>query len=357
MKKLSIKKIIIGLLILVIICTSICIGVYFYLISPTSKESEEVSFNVSESEAYSTLGDDLKASGLIRSELAYRIYLKLNHINYHLEYGDYTLNKNSGVEGLIETFKKGSNTLAKTITVKFIEGKNMRSVIKTIQDNFSISDKDVLDKLSDQEYLDSLIEKYWFLTDEIKNKDIYYSLEGYLYPDTYEFFKEASVENIFEKMLDNFDRKVSSYKTDIEKSKYSVHELVTLASIIELEAGGADRKSVSGVFYNRIKAGMSLGSDVTGYYGAKMDDWSKGLGSHVNDCNAYNTRGKCVKALPVGAICNPSIKSIEAAIKPESHKYYYFVADCKGKTYLNTNYSGHLNTIAKLKREGNWCDK
>ena len=97
MKKLSIKKIIIGLLILVIICTSILIGVYFYLISPTSKVDEEVSFYVDESEAYSTLGDNLKEKGLIRNELAYKIYLKLNHINYHLEYGDYTLNKNSGV--------------------------------------------------------------------------------------------------------------------------------------------------------------------------------------------------------------------------------------------------------------------
>ena len=357
MKKLSIKKIIIGLLILVIVCTSICIGVYFYLISPVSKTDENVTFYVDEGSAYSNIGGKLKENGLIKSELAYKIYLKINHINYHLEFGEYSLNKNSGVEGLIETLKKGSNTLAKTVTVKFIEGKNMRSVIKTIQDNFSISDKDVLDKLSDSDYLDSLIEKYWFLTDEIKNKDIYYSLEGYLYPDTYEFYKDASIEDIFGKLLDNFGKKIESYKDSISKSKYSVHELVTLASIIELEAGGADRKSVSGVFYNRIKANMALGSDVTGYYGAKMDDWTDGLGKHVNDCNAYNTRGNCVKALPVGAICNPSIKSIDAAINPESHKYYYFVADCKGKTYLNVNYNDHLNTISKLKREGNWCDK
>lgn len=350
-------KIIIGIVLFCIICASICIGVYFYLIGPISKESEEVSFYVDEGSSYSMIGGKLKEAGLIRNELAYKVYLKLNNINYHLEYGDYTLNKNESIEDLIETFKKGSNTVAKTITVKFIEGKNMRKVIKTIQDNFSISDKDVLDKLSDSDYLDSLIEKYWFLTDEIKNKDIYYSLEGYLYPDTYEFYKTATIEDIFSKLLDNFGKKIESYRSDIEKSKYSVHELVTLASIIELEAGGADRKSVSGVFYNRIKANMPLGSDVTGYYGAKMDDWSNGLGKHVNDCNAYNTRGNCVKALPVGAICNPSIKSIEAAIKPESHKYYYFVADCSGKTYLTKSYNEHLNIISKLKREGKWCDK
>ncbi len=357
MKKLNIKKVIIGVFVLVILCASILIGVYFYLITPTSKNSEEVAFYVDEGSSYSMIGNKLKESGLIRSTLAYKVYLKLNHVNYHLEYGDYTLNKNESVEELIEVLKKGSNTLAKTVSITFVEGKNMRYIIKLLQDNLSISDKDVLDKLSNQGYLDSLIEKYWFLTDEIKNSDIYYSLEGYLYPDTYEFYKTATIEDVFEKMLNNFDKKVSPYKDSIEKSKYSVHKLVTLASIIELEAGGADRKSVSGVFYNRIKAGMSLGSDVTGYYGAKMDDWSNGLGKHVNDCNAYNTRGKCVKDLPVGAICNPSVKSIDAAINPESHKYYYFVADCKGKTYLNKTYNEHLNTIAKLKREGNWCDK
>ena len=351
------KKIIIILISVILVCVIAIFCTYNFMIKAPSKKSEEVIFNVAQGSSYSTIASSLKEKGLIKNDIVYKIYLKLNPVSEQLEYGDYKLNKNYDIEELISVLKKGSITLANTVKITFKEGKNVRHFIKSLNDNLKITEEEVLNKLSDSNYLDSLIEKYWFLTDEIKNKDIYYSLEGYLYPDTYEFYTTASVEDVIAKMLDNYSKKVEPYKSKIEKSKYNVHEITTLASIIELEAGGADRKKVSGVFYNRIKKGMSLGSDVTGYYGAKMDDWTNGLGSHVNDCNGYNTRGTCVKALPVGPICNPSVKSIEAAIEPDSHKYYYFVADCKGKTYLTKTYSEHLNIINKLKRENNWCDK
>ncbi len=349
------KKIIIGFVLLCIIIPVVLFVSYKRSINYHGK-NEKVIINVSEGSTYSTISSLLKEKGLIKSEMAYKIYIKLNKPT-SLEKGDCILNKKYNVKELIETLEKGSVNLSETKMVTFVEGKNMRYIISKITSEFDISEEEILDKLKDTKYLDSLIEKYWFLTDEIKNKDIYYSLEGYLYPDTYEFYTTASVEDVIAKMLDNYSKKVEPYKSKIEKSKYNVHEITTLASIIELEAGGADRKKVSGVFYNRIKKGMSLGSDVTGYYGAKMDDWTNGLGSHVNDCNGYNTRGTCVKALPVGPICNPSVKSIEAAIEPDSHKYYYFVADCKGKTYLTKTYNEHLNIINKLKRENNWCDK
>ena len=351
------KKIIIILISVILVCVIALFCTYNFMIKAPSKKSEEVIFNVAQGSSYSTIASSLKEKGLIKNDIVYKIYLKLNPVSEQLEYGDYKLNKNYDIEELISVLKKGSITLANTVKITFKEGKNVRHFIKSLNDNLKITEEEVLNKLSDSNYLDSLIEKYWFLTDEIKNKDIYYSLEGYLYPDTYEFYTTASVEDVIAKMLDNYSKKVEPYKSKIEKSKYNVHEITTLASIIELEAGGADRKKVSGVFYNRIKKGMSLGSDVTGYYGAKMDDWTNGLGSHVNDCNGYNTRGTCVKALPVGPICNPSVKSIEAAIEPDSHKYYYFVADCKGKTYLTKTYNEHLNIINKLKRENNWCDK
>ena len=351
------KKVIVILVCTILVCALALFFTYKFMIKAPSDKSEEVTFTVKEGSSYGTIASSLKEKGLIKNEIVYKIYLKLNPVDDNLEYGEYTLNKNNSIEELISVLKKGSNTLANTITVRFKEGKNMRYIIKTLVDNFKFTEEEILNKLSDSDYLDKLINDYWFLTDDIKNKDIDYSLEGYLYPDTYEFYTTASLETVFEKMLKNYDSKVSKLKESIEKSKYNVHEITTLASIIELEAGGADRNKVSGVFYNRIKAGMSLGSDVTGYYGAKMDDWTNGLGSHVNDCNAYNTRGNCVKELPVGPICNPSIKSIEAAIKPDKHKYYYFVADCDGKTYLSKSYNEHINTINKLKRENKWCDK
>ena len=132
---------------------------------------------------------------------------------------------------------------------------------------------------------------------------------------------------------------------------------MTLASIIELEAGNADRKDVAGVFYNRLDANWTLGSDVTTYYGSKIDDFSYSLTKNeLNDCsNKYNTRCNKNAGLPVGPISNPGKVSIEATINPNSHDYYYFVADCKGKTYLTKNSSEHANIINKLKNENNWC--
>ena len=353
------KKIIIIIFVLLVV---ICGGAYFgynHLISAPSDEKESVNIYISEGSSYSSIANTLKDNGLIRNVLAYKIYLKLNPVEEKLEYGDYLIDTNLSVEEVLEVLKKGSITLATTKRVTFVEGKNMRYIIKTITSNFEITEKEVLDKLSDNDYLDELIEDYWFLTDKIKNKKIYYSLEGYLYPDTYEFYTNSDVDDIFRKMLNNMEEKLKPYKEEIEKSKYDVHQILTLASIVELEAGKAkDRAGVAGVFYNRLKAGWSLGSDVTTYYAAKIELSDRDLKmSELKDCNAYNTRASCMAGkLPVGPICSPSKGSLIAAIEPKSHKYYYFVADKNGKTYFNKTDSEHTSTVARLKREGLWFE-
>lgn len=354
----SFKKIIIGLVVLMVVCASLIVGGYYFLISAPAKSEEEVTINVGEGQTYTSISSLLKENNLIRNEVAYKIYLKLNPPKT-LEHGNYVIPKNSSVEDLIGILEKGTVSSAQTVTVKFIPGKNMRYVIKTITENFGYSEDEILNVLKDETYLDTLVNKYWFLGDEIKNKDLYYSLEGYLYPDTYEFYTNASIKDIFEKLLDNMGSKVEQYKSEIESSKYSFHEILTLSSIIELEAGSADdRKGVAGVFYNRLKSGMSLGSDVTTYYAERIDNWSRDLKqSELDKCNQYNTRSNClVGKLPVGPICNPSIKSLSAAIEPTDHNYYFFVADKNGKTYFNETYAKHSSTVSRLKKEGLWIE-
>ena len=357
-KVFNLKKFLLFIIVLIIIVAGCMVGAYFYLIGAPSSKSESVNINVSEGSTYSSIGGMLKDNNLIRSELAYKIYIKLNPPK-DLEFGDYILKTNYDLEELITTLEKGSVSLAATKRVTFTEGKNMRYVIKTITDNFEISEEEILKKLSNEKYLDELISEYWFLTDEIKNKNIYYSLEGYLFPDTYEFYESADIDDIFRTMLNNMEKKLEKYKSEIEKSKYSIHEMMTLASIIELEAGKADdRKGVAGVFYNRLNKGWSLGSDVTTYYAEKIDNWTRDLKtSELNSCNAYNTRSSCMAGkLPVSPICNPSVGSIEAAIEPTSHKYYYFVADKNGKTYFTKSDSEHTSKVRELKRNGLWIE-
>ena len=107
--------------------------------------------------------------------------------------------------------------------------------------------------MKDKDYLKSLIKKYWFIGEEILNDDIYYSLEGYLAPNTYSFRKNTSVKEIFNAMISEMDQNLSKYKNIINNSKYTPHELLTLASIVELEGSeGTDRKGIAGVFYNRL---------------------------------------------------------------------------------------------------------
>ena len=350
------------LLFVVIFLLVLCAGVYLtynYMISAPSNEDLVLEFNVEKGSTYSSIAEELEKQKFIKSAFAYKIYLKLNPISENLEYGRYYLPTNKDVKGVIEVLKKGSDTLADTLTVTFVEGKNMRYIISTINKNFGISEKDILNKLNDKEYLDRIIEKYWFLTEDIKNKDIYYSLEGYLYPDTYEFYDNASVEDIFGKMLNNMESKLENYKDEVQNSKYSIHQMITLASIIEQEAGNAgDRKGVAGVFYNRLNDNWSLGSDVTTYYAEKIDNFSRDLKqSELSKCNAYNTRSNCMAGrLPVGPICNPGIESIIASIEPTSHSYYYFVADKTGKTYFSKTDSEHTSTVSRLKRDGLWIE-
>ena len=357
MKKRKLKIIPFLFLIFIILIIIVILGsifIYNENLKSVSKNSEEVTFEVKENETFITLSDDLKNNNLIKSEFFYKVYIKLNNPT-GLQKGIYTLNRNMSVEEIIDILDNGSTT-TESIRITFKEGINMRKVIKLITENTNIKEQEILNKLSDNSYLDKLIIKYWFLKADIKNKNIYYSLEGYLYPDTYEFKKDATIEEIFETMLDNTDKKLKKYETNILNNKYTIHELLTLASIVELESVGNDRNGVAGVFYNRLNSNWALGSDVTTYYAIKVDMNERDLyKAELDDYNFYNTRNsKMAGKLPIGPICNPSILSIEAVLNPTKSNYYYFVADKNKKTYYSRTYNEHLNIIADLKNKGLW---
>ena len=324
--------------------------------SAPSKDSKNISFTVKEGSTYLTVANSLKENKLIKSEFWYKIYLKLNHKSDYLQAGIYNINTNMSVDEILKVFKNGSKSDSE-LSITFKEGINVRKFIKLVTENTNINEEEILEFLNNKEELDKLISSYWFLTDEIKNDKLYYSLEGYLYPDTYSVMENGSIKDIIVSMLNNLELKLEPYKEQIKTSKYTFHELLTLASIIELEASNSDdRNGVAGVFYNRLNGGWSLGSDVTTYYASKVDLSERDLyQSEIDEYNDYNTRHpKMAGKLPVGPICNPSIKSIEASLNPTSHNYYYFVADKNKKTYFSKTDSEHLNTIVKLKNSGLW---
>ena len=307
----------------------------------------------------SQIGEVLKENDLIKSSTFFKIYLKLFNIN-DLKAGKYELNKEMSLKEIIEILKKGNNYSEDEITLTFREGINMRMIASIIAQNTNNTENDVYNLLKDNNYLDSLIKDYWFITDKIKDNRIYYSLEGYLYPDTYRFAnKDVKVEEIFNKLIKKMDNVLTPLKDKIEKSKFDVHELLTLASIAELESRNVKdyRENVISVFVNRLEKNMSLGSDVTTRYSIKLDDKRALYKSEYEKVNAYNTRSNTMAGkLPAGPIGMVSSSSILASINYPETEYLYFIANIKtGETFFYENYNDFEKKKSELKNiNGNY---
>ena len=334
-----------------IVIVIICIILYLFLgLRSVSKESVQVKFNVRAGENKVKIVSNLKSAGLIRSKVSALAYVFLNP-KLNLQAGTYTLDKSMDTKQIIKNINDGKiDEIIATKKITFVEGRRITDYLKQIEVNFVIEYYDMVKKLKYEKFLDELINKYDFLTSEIKNKDIYYSLEGYFYPDTYEFYENTSFENIIKVVLNNLDQKLSTMN-NLSGSKYSVHEILTMASIIEQEAVTTDdRAKVSQVIYKRLDNNMSLGMDVTAYYGVQKSLKKPITQGDLNSSNPYNTRLTSFIGLPVGPICNPSIISINAALNPASTNYEYFYADITtGKVYFSEDAQGFYEIQEKLK--------
>lgn len=330
---------------LVIIILLVC-GSYKIGISSVSNIDKEISINIPKDSTYFSISNILKENNLIRSETFYKIYIKIFKPN-NLKAGIYTLNQNMDVKQIVDTLE--GNVISEEILITIPEGKHIEETAQIIANKTNISKEEILNYWQDDKILDSLINKYWFLTDEIKKEGIRYSLEGYFFPDTYSILKESKIEDITYKMLDRMDEILIKYKDEIEDSKYSIHDILTLASIVEYEAIlDSDRPMIAGVFINRLDKNMKLQSCAT--IGYSIDEWKLSYSySDLQTDSPYNTY--LYLGLPIGAVCMPGEASIKAVIYPTKHDYYYFLANVKDKndkkTYYSKTYSEHNNKCIK----------
>ncbi len=354
MKK-RILLIISAIITLFLILFLISFFLYKNALKPVSSSEEEILFEVGSGSTYLSLADDLYDQKLIRSKEAYQLYIRLNPPEDGLKTGVYKMRKNMSVEDIIEALGEKAMPIVK---ITFPEGISMREVTKIITENTNHTEEEVLATLQDQDYLKHVIDDYWFVDNSILNSKLYYSLEGYLFPETYYFdSRDVSVSAIFDAMLDQMGKRLEEVKPVIESSSYSIHEILTMASMVELEAITADdRKMVSGIFYNRLKKNMNLGSDVTTYYGVRLDLHERDLKqTEIDNVNAYNTRLESMRGrFPIGPICIPSMVSIRAALYPTESEYYYFAFDKNGKAYYNVTNEEHNKTVSDLKEKGIW---
>ena len=347
MRKIATIFLILGLLLLG------TFGVYQYEISPVDKKSM-ATYEVVVKQGMSTseIANLLKEKNLIRNSFFFKVYMKLNR-KQTIKAATYDLKKSMDLDTIVSLLEVGKAN--DDISITFKEGKTIKDYAKVLSTNTNIKEEAFLAKMKDKAYLTSLINSYWFLTDDILNDDIYYGLEGYLAPDTYNFKdKDVSIEEVIKTLLDQEEKNLEPYKNKVNKA--NIHDILTLASMAELEGvKEKDRKMIVGVFQNRLSKNMNLGSDVTTYY-AFSEDMTKDLTSEMfNTYNPYNTRSSQMAGkLPVGPICNPSKSSIEASINPTSSDYYYFVADKNGNVYYTKTSSEHSAKVKELKDKGDW---
>ena len=231
-KKVRFKKgfkigVLVFLLVIIILSTTI------YLLTPVSSSTKKEIITIESGTSTKEIAAILKDKKLIKSKTFFTIYSKIKKANYYA--ASYEISPNMSLNEIINELQTtGTNINEVTITIK--EWKNMRQIAKLISENTSIKYDDIIKKTKDQKYLDKLIDKYWFIEKDIKNSNLYYNLEGYLFPDTYQIDKEETdIEKVFEVLLNQMDQVLSEYKKDIEKSNYSIHKLLTLASVTQSE--------------------------------------------------------------------------------------------------------------------------
>ncbi len=332
-------------------------GIIIYIniaLGAVDKNSEEqieiVIPNGSSSKDIATI---LKDNDLIKNELIFRLYLKLEKAN-SLKATTYKMQKNMSVKEIVKMLEKGNSYNPDQIKITFKEGERITDYAKEIADKTVNTYDDVINVINDKNILKELIGKYWFLTDSILNDNIYYPLEGYLAPETYYFKnKDVSVLEIIETLLQQMDTNLEKYRNKIENT---ITYYITMASIIELEGTNTDnRKMIVGVFENRLNNNMNMGSDVTTYYALQKPLTINLTSKDFETINPYNTRGaNMIGKMPIGPICNFSNSSLEASVNPTKNDYLFFVADKNGEIYYTKTNSEHEDVIAQIKEKGDW---
>ena len=326
---------------------AIMFGIYVFELKPTdTSDYEDIKFVVSRNEGKNKILDNLVDANLIKNKYAAIIYMYLNG-RTNLQAGEYEVSRSMGTKEIINMISSGEIITQKrpSTRITFVEGITLKEYLKILSDKTDLEYDKIIKEINNEEFLKKLIADYDFLTEDILNDKLYYALEGYLFHETYDFYIDTDLNTAIRTMLNKTKSVLNKYQDDIKNSGYSVHEILTMASIIEKEANSYnDRTMVSQVIRTRLQKNMSLGMDVTSYYGVQKSLKEVITAKDLNDENPYNTRVTTFLGLPVGAICNPGESSIKAALNPSDTDYIYFFADIKtGKVYFTNSYNEFQN--------------
>ncbi|MCL2300720.1 MAG: endolytic transglycosylase MltG [Firmicutes bacterium] len=261
--------------------------------------------------------------------------------------GEYEVESSMGLEEMLGSFLPKPSS-GETINLLFPEGYTVKRIMAKIGEN-KVSNVTLLKRSMLATSFD-----YPFLKG-LNTDGRYYKYEGYLFPDTYEFYIDENANSVLRRFFDNFQAKwKEEYTTKAAEMGYTVDQIIIMASIIQKEAAGPEQmKDISGVLHNRLdhpSVYPMLECNSTLDYAMSNIATEMDPGAAVMYNDAYNTY-KCT-GLPVGPICNPSLSAIEAALNPNTHEYFYFQHDKNGEMYLNKTKQEHNDKTVQLVRDG-----
>lgn len=324
-------------------------------------ENKNVKIEIPANPSLDTVATVLEDNNIIDDKNYFKMFAKLTKSDDEFTQGTYDIRTNMDYEAIINFLVSGSNR-TDTIMVTIPEGKNIIEVAKLLKENGVLADEgDFLELCNSSQFDDD----YSFLKDINNPDDRYYKLEGYLYPDTYTFYKNEDAENVIYRFLNNFDSRltekqdVSGYDkvTTIEKmleenrSDYTLDQVMTVASIIQSEAADTeDMYYISSILYNRLNADEDMGVQYLGLdstkfypYRTQADVPEGARDSFESSYDTYSHPG-----LPDGPICNPGMNAIIAALNPKDTDYYFFCHDKDGNAYYATTIYEHNANLENI---------
>ena len=314
-----------------------------------SKESKEIEITIPEGYGLSEIAELLEEKGIIDEPFTFEVYARVKEMDKRLAPGTYTLNSNLGYDQIFQVLK--TKEVAKNVVkLTFYEGMTIREIATLLSENEVCNYDEFIAAVNTETF------EYEFASMMGTDENIYFKWEGYLFPDTYEFYTNSTPRSVIAKFIDNFNNKFTSeYYLRMQELGMTLEEVITLASVIQSEAAYMeDMQIVSSVFHNRLAPNSGLPylqSDVTYFY------YTENIEPFVDDpaasdayLSAYYTYPNYKAGLPVGPICNPGLNAIKAALYPANTNYYFFVTDFDGNFYYGATQAEHDANVIKAGR-------
>lgn len=312
-----------------------------------SRASGSAQVELEENCSVGDVADALKEQGVINNSFFFTMYCLVTGADDGFGQGSFTLDTNLDYEAIINYLQTTGNR-QDVVTITFPEGLSLLEVAQKLEENEVCTVEEVLEAANSGEY-----DNYDFINAIDNEKDRYYKLEGYLFPDTYDFYKGEDPKIALGKMINNCQNRFSKETRDeIQEQGYTIDEVLTLASIVQAEATDEkDMRMVAGILINRLEDGASrdiyrLECDSTTYYPyrSKSQVPEEERDTFKSTYDTYTIEG-----LPPGPICNPGMDAIQAVLEPssESAGMYYFCHDADGNAYYASTWSQHEANLAE----------